>query len=444
MPNCDNIVQSMFLQTMMDRNWNSHIVYSNEAEIVSYIRPILRDVLVCLKISQDDIYLSLESDLLANKSDIWVVRTKSGVPIAVIEVKQPGEGKKLSNPRVLGQVFDYLASLRNSFGQCEVFGILTTLQEWRVCWLPDTDDFAASSCESPPLIEDLYAQFPLDTTLERKLSCSQVYPCNHPDLLKVIGTFFKKSLHSSHRQVPLISSNRGYVILSENTWCWGGYSGAELQRFTSLSLSLPNELQIGVPQLKVLRQFHGGADGQVFLALTPGFHLVVVKKFTESEKCNLEYDLWRQVNRVNVLKVTLVNSPCLVMPFVFHCNEYEGGFNFDLSSWVKVRGSATLDDERFNIWTSKIREFIRTTREISVDEALSNAVDGFTEQCYYHGDLEWRHVALLPQVSDDGENIVGMKPVLIDLSSVKRVGTQEMAREEMQKRVNFLIDDLNY
>jgi hypothetical protein len=63
----------------------------------------------------------------------------------------------------------------------------------------------------------------------------------------------------------------------------------------------------------------------------------------------------------------------------------------------------------------------------------------FSEKCYSHDDLEWRHVALLPQVSDNGEDIVGMKPVLIDLSSVKKVDSQDVAREEMQTRVDFLI-----
>jgi hypothetical protein len=98
------------------------------------------------------------------KSDIWVVKTKSGVPIAVIEVKQPGLNK-LSNRKVPGQVFDYMSNLRNYFRQCEVFGIVTTLDEWRVVWLPDTDTFAASEDMEPPPYPDLLPQFPVESTL---------------------------------------------------------------------------------------------------------------------------------------------------------------------------------------------------------------------------------------------------------------------------------------
>jgi hypothetical protein len=436
---CENLFDelSLFLLTMKDQGWSTSIVFSNEAEIFFYIRHILRDVLISLEIFRD-VYLSSETDWVVKKSSIWVVRTQSDVPIAVIVVKQPGVGR-ISQECVLGEVFDYLATLRNSFGQCEVFGIVTTLEEWRVCWLPDTDSFAASSEER---FED--AEFSVRTTLERTLSCSQVYQCNDPDLLKVIGSFLKKSLKSHNRQVPLISSNRGYVILNELNWCWGSYSDADLQSFASLSLALPNALQIEIPHFTVLRQFHGGADGQVFLALTNDFRLVVIKKFTESDKCDKECRLWREVNGVDVLKVTLVGSPCLIMPFVFPCCEIADGeivFNFDLSSLGKVRGSSILDDDRFNVWMERIKEFIRATGDISVQDTLDEAVDEFTRKCYYHDDLEWRHVALLPQVSTNGEEIVGMKPVLIDLASVKRVETQEIAMTEMQSRVHLICPD---
>lgn len=60
------------------------------------------------------------------------------MPIAIVEVKQPGLSKMKNK-----KVFDYMCNLHNSFGQCEVFGIVTTLEHWRVCWLPVTNNFAA-------------------------------------------------------------------------------------------------------------------------------------------------------------------------------------------------------------------------------------------------------------------------------------------------------------
>lgn len=55
--------------------------------------------------------------------------------MAVVEVKQPGSGE-VSDLKVLGEVFDYITQLRNSYGHCEVFGIITTMEEWRLCWFP--------------------------------------------------------------------------------------------------------------------------------------------------------------------------------------------------------------------------------------------------------------------------------------------------------------------
>jgi hypothetical protein len=69
-------------------------------------------------------------------------------------------------------------------------------------------------------------------------------------------------------------------------------------------------------------------------------------------------------------------------------------FNFDLSSWVKEKGSFVDEDARFYEWTWKIKDFISPAREITILRTLIEAMDDFTEKCY--GDLEWRHVALLP------------------------------------------------
>jgi hypothetical protein len=62
--------------------------------------------------------LSYETSLGPDKGDVWVVRNHSGVPISVIEVKQPSPDK-LSNDKLLGQLFDSLSNLRNTFGQLE-------------------------------------------------------------------------------------------------------------------------------------------------------------------------------------------------------------------------------------------------------------------------------------------------------------------------------------
>jgi hypothetical protein len=415
------------------------ISFSNEAELGDFIRAILRDVFNGLGMRQL-LSLSYETALGPDKGNVWVVRTKSGVPISVIEAKLPSPGK-LSNDKLLGQVFDYLSNLRNNFGQCEVFGILTTLEHWRVCWLPDSDSFAASIEKNPKQAPDLTSAFPVKTTLNRVLSASRIYDMNDPHLLKVIGTVLTKSLESQYRRVSLLSPLRSYVALHRDFWTWEATTEKSLQSHP-LTLRLPVEQQ--ELELKVLRWFNGGADGQVCLALTSSNQLVVVKRFHEDDKCLKEFNLWKTVNGVGVLQIQLVNSQCLIMPFVFQCVETEKGieFNFDLSSWGKEKGSAFEDDASFDVWTTKINDFMKT-RQLTAETTLVEAVDGLVSKLYVHRDLDWRHVGLLPQLSFSDENqseeiIIGMKPVLIDLSSVELLESQELAWQEMQPQVEEL------
>ena len=157
---------SLFLVELQRQENNKLILYLNEAEVMHRVRLIILDVLLCLAINtqvsihyQASVVSVVETGRGESKSNIVVVETKYGVPIAVIVVKEQGSSK-LSNPKVLGQVFDYMSNLRNSYGQCEVFGIVTTLDQWRVVWFPDTDEFAASGDLEPPMYEDLQVTFP--------------------------------------------------------------------------------------------------------------------------------------------------------------------------------------------------------------------------------------------------------------------------------------------
>jgi hypothetical protein len=88
--------------------------FSNEAELGYFIRLILNDVLNGLRMRQL-VSLSYETSFGPDKGNILVVRNKLGVPISVIEGKQPSPDK-LSNDKLLGQVFDYLSNFRNNFG----------------------------------------------------------------------------------------------------------------------------------------------------------------------------------------------------------------------------------------------------------------------------------------------------------------------------------------
>ena len=435
---------SLFLQGLQNQENSSRISYFNESEIEHHVRHIVQDVLRCLDIYtlvsihyQATLVSVVDTERRESKSDIWVVKTQSGVPIAVIEVKQPGTSK-LSNLKVLGQVFDYMCNLRNSFGQCEVFGMVTTLDQWRVVWFPDTDGFAASAEMNPSSHEDLQEQFPVESILQRDLHGSVIYSWHSEYTLPMIGTAILKSMQSHYRAVSLLSSQRAYTVLRELDWHWGTITDVALAAHPALVLKLP---QVAPAHLTVLRQFHGGADGQVCLALTEEFNLVVVKKFYEDELCEQEFHVWHEIYKVNVLRTRLLGSWCLLMPFVFHCVEPEEGkigFDFNMSNWGRVPSSGLLNEDRFDAWTTKIKDFMDSS-DITVEKALNDAVEKLAEKFHVHEDLEWRHVALLPVLSESGTEIEGMTSVLIDLARIKTVESVEDARGDMLTRQMSLL-----
>jgi len=57
------------------------------------------------------------------------------VPIRAVEVKI-SKAEVMDNEIFQGQLYDYMRILRDIFGVQDVFGIMSTFDEWRFCWLP--------------------------------------------------------------------------------------------------------------------------------------------------------------------------------------------------------------------------------------------------------------------------------------------------------------------
>lgn len=439
--------QSLFLINVGRQN-ALKIIYNNKSEIEPHVLNIVTDVMSALNLNSI-ISLRYQNKLVyeaidgrnVSRSDIWVVKSQSGYPIAVIEVKQPGN-LKLSNQRVLGEVFDYMLNLRSSFGQCEIFGLVTTLDEWRVVWFPDSNEYALRQDLSLPSYPDLNTQFST-RTLKRDLSCSAVYSWHDPNLFRVIATFLLKSMKTRYLQMSLLSSQRAYITLNANHWMWGMIQESTLQSHPEIFLTLP---RVKPETVTVLREFRGGADGQVFLALTNDFHLVVIKKFFNSLNCEREYNIWKNVYEVDVLSTQLNRSDTLIMPFVFHCCQRGDGdvvFDFNMSSWGKGVNLLLKDDHRFEALSEKFFIFLQNVSNTTTPEnALRNAVNRLANACLVHNDLEWRHVALLPIIAIDeanSEQIIDLIPILIDLASVTQVSTVNDAKNLMEARVSELL-----
>jgi hypothetical protein len=55
----------------------------------------------------------------------------------------------MTNEFIAGEVF-HMMHLRSLFGVRQVFGILTSYDEWRVCWLPDDESDELAAADSLP------------------------------------------------------------------------------------------------------------------------------------------------------------------------------------------------------------------------------------------------------------------------------------------------------
>jgi hypothetical protein len=104
------------------------IVISTEADVAYQVRVALSEVIEALGLHFN---VLSEVQIFWIRPDIYIVSTASGIPKGVVEVKKAGE-VAMTNERISGEVFDYMMHIRSLFGVREVFGILTSYDEWRV------------------------------------------------------------------------------------------------------------------------------------------------------------------------------------------------------------------------------------------------------------------------------------------------------------------------
>jgi hypothetical protein len=116
----------------------------SEADVAYHVRHLLQDLVVATGLSEK-IKLIQELGTFSLRMDLALITDSSGTPIGFVEVKNPvaeGGASPLAAPGVLGEVYDYLELLHHTFGIRGVFGIITTMREWRVVWRNDEDSRA--------------------------------------------------------------------------------------------------------------------------------------------------------------------------------------------------------------------------------------------------------------------------------------------------------------
>ena len=121
--------------------------FSSEADVNSFVKAILWDVLDALNV-REEVTIWMEVEVMQNRPDFMVILV-NGHPIGTVKGKQPGE-EAMHHGNILGEVYDQLQHLRSVFRFHVPFAILTSYNEWRICWLDDDESNEwASSAEIP-------------------------------------------------------------------------------------------------------------------------------------------------------------------------------------------------------------------------------------------------------------------------------------------------------
>jgi len=162
----------------------------------------------------------------------------------------------------------------------------------------------------------------------------------------------------------------------------------------------------------------------------------VIKTFFHENECSIEYDIWKNIYKVNTIKQNIYGKLSLIMPFVFTCvkdnNTKKWNFNFDMNEWCCEPGAISDTGNWFNNINEQVN-ILRASIDISPVSVAKAAITHLAELNYIHKDLDWRHIGLLP-ILDNNNKIINLKPALIDLTSVE-INTSN-------KTMNQLIDEM--
>jgi len=426
-------VESYFLYDLIKLQ-KMKIHYASETDIQSCVKQYLQNILRIAGIDEE-VRILQNGSLGRDSTDVYIVMTNTGVPLMVCEVKCPiivnGE-KILNNLKVQGQLYDYMVDLRNLYGQDTVFGVLTNLQDWRICCFEDTVDYATTTDIKIDSTRVDYSERIMDIN-SRSFCVSRLVALTENNLPKWLILYILKAKYSRYFVVPLLSEKRYLLTYTKDTYYWDKAPSGE-----SISLRIPAKQTM---IFSILRYFRGGADGKVALAITKSTpnHLCVLKEHYIDNDLTTELNNWKLFNEFNCyVKVLFSKRKMLVIPLVFHVTERDGikTINFNLSEWSKEEVTQVKPCIQLDRMTEKVTQ-CWNNMNITIEDIAIQAVMNIANHGYEHLDIKWNHVGLMPIIDDNDQcNVLSLKPVLIDLVRMNNVHDKHIAWERM-KRVLF-------
>jgi hypothetical protein len=390
--------------------------YSNEAGVNSQVEKVITDILESMGV-RGKVTLRAEVEVMRTRPDFMLILI-NGHPIGTIKGKQPGL-VAMSHPNILGEVYDQLMHLHSIFRVNTPFAILTSYEEWRICWLnhQDSNELAVldklppsisyqtpvkqkqelgnasedmnlgdetPSPQLPPtpsrkrgverlqeVVDDDDAESDVEGISDDKIRnfCGTVVmKWDDKSLPGVLASVIKKMMLARQGAEPTVSR-----LANETTSAW-----KRAPPHSSLKYNLC--IAGAVKNFFLLEDLGHGADGRAFLVSGGTKGAVGVLKFFYADpdkKAQREENMWKKVysHLLPVVKtvriVQVMGQSALLMPW-FQCPE---------------RTKSTLD---------------------AVEKTLR---EDFMAERICHGDVAWRNVGVY---SDDGQT----KAVVFDMQTV--------------------------
>jgi hypothetical protein len=343
--------------------------WGSESAIQRRVGTVLEDALKAGGL-EDMMNIHDETSLGDEWPNFFVVRSAMGMPIGVIEIKKP-DAKIMRNRLIYGQIFDYMMMLRAFHGLTFVFGIVTTYEQWRICWLEDTDALAMSDGAEPvSQVPTGHAEREVEVfdddddgkPVVGKLHAGDVLRFDNADLPRVIVSVLCK-MHSSQLHGFLPQGKRPRLRMGPKGWVY-----RSAKHIVEDIGGLPHA---NTKHFYMLQDFGLGGDGHVWRACDKRGAVCVLKfarKYPDESaevrrkllaaECHRWQRLWgRRVARV----VKLNRDFALLMPFARP--------------------------------TPEAKEITRKSGRLP-DNVLG-ALRKMAESGLYHEDLRWRHVGLI-------------------------------------------------
>ena len=375
-----------------------------------------------------------------NRADVTVLVKNTSSIVGVVEVKLP-EFDLSSN----FQIFDYMVDLRNSFHVRYVYAIMTTYEKWKVFWFEDTN--IAAEMVSIQEYDDLCSAGSANEygiTENAVVYHSPEYHHTDPKLIEVLVSFLYKASKS-----PIYLPNRfidfrsRYIFATPNQIVYRA-----LPSDFKFNYSLPHP---NTRKFFVFSYFHRGGDGRVALCSSESGGLAVIKFLHGSgnlrPQLEKESEFWMNLWAVKCRIVALNGQDGLLMPFGMPFKPRLGtdaGSFCSLHFWNKKvsRMSLELDEtganEEFN---GKINMAMLNDYQNNPILAAKKALSVLQEKLIKHEDLEWRHLALLPQWNNE-TGLYDLKPIFIDLTRVSIFTSEEEASKFYKISINRLEQEL--